>query len=98
MLTHGFDRTIDEEIIDYVAMANDLKMTPATFFRNFAVILAGDEWHMVGDEDWNDVRDILSGQPELLICFESYISGRMNVVPTNGQGDTWQAIGHILDC
>lgn len=73
MLEHDFERTIDEEVIDYVQLARDIKMTPATFLRNIAVILAGDEWNLVGEADWNDVRDILIGHPELLATFEGYV-------------------------
>ncbi len=83
MLTHGLELTIDEEVIEYVTMARDLKMSSPTFLRNISVILAGDEWHLVGEADWNDVREILADHPELLTCFESYLAARTELVTPN---------------
>lgn len=83
MLAHGFDLTIDEEIADYVALAIEIKMNPATFFRNIAIILAGDDWASVGENDWDDVRDILGSNPILLKSFESYIAQKNSVATSH---------------
>lgn len=78
MLEHGFERTLDEEVIDYVSMARDLNMNAKTFLRNIAIILAGDEWELVGTADWEDVRDILIDHPELIVTFEAYIGIKLH--------------------
>jgi len=78
MLEHGLESTLDEEVIDYVRMAKDLNMSAQTFLRNIAVILAGDEWELVGEADWDDVRDILIGHQDLIATFEAYVGAKLN--------------------
>ena len=66
MIDDQGELSLEDDIIEYVEMAGNSKISQDTFVRNMVLI--------VGGADWEDVaRDVLKEKPELLKVFESYV-------------------------
>jgi hypothetical protein len=66
MIDDQGELTLEDDIIEYVEMARDSRISGDTFVRNMVLIVGGKDWEEVA-------RDVLKEKPELLKVFESYV-------------------------